>query len=35
MSALNCCTVQPFTDSDDTSCCENTFCSPEDGHVNA
>jgi len=29
------CTVQPFTDSDDTRCCDNTICPPEDGHVNA
>ena len=28
-------TVQPFTESDDTRCCVNTFCPPEDGHVNA
>ena len=28
-------TVQPFTDSDDTRCCDNTICPPEDGHVNA
>jgi hypothetical protein len=28
-------TVQPFTESDDTRCCENTICPPEDGHVNA
>jgi hypothetical protein len=34
-SALNRCTVQPFTESDDTRCCENTICPPEDGHVNA
>jgi hypothetical protein len=27
-------TVQPFTESDDTRCCENTICPPEDGHVN-
>jgi len=29
------CTVQPFTESDDTRCCDNTICPPEDGHVNA
>ena len=23
------------TESDDTRCCGNTICSPEDGHVNA
>jgi hypothetical protein len=23
------------TESDDTGCCDNTICSPEDGHVNA
>ena len=34
-SALNRCTVQPFTESDDTRCCENTIFPPEDGHVNA
>ena len=28
-------TVQPFTQSDDTRCCDNTICPPEDGHVNA
>ena len=27
--------VQPFTDSDDIRCCDNTICPPEDGHVNA
>jgi len=26
--------VQPFTDSDDTRCRDNTICPPEDGHVN-
>jgi len=34
-SALNRCTVQPFTDSDDTRCCVNTIFPPEDGYVNA
>ena len=34
-SALNRCTVQPFTESDDTRCCENAIGPPEDGHVNA
>jgi len=34
-SALNRCTVQSFTESDDTRRCENTICPPEDGHVNA
>ena len=29
------CTVQPFTESDDTRCCVNTIFPPEDGHVNA
>ena len=29
-SALNQCTVRPFTESDDTRCCNNTFCPPED-----
>jgi hypothetical protein len=28
-------TVQPFTESDDTRCCDNTIYPPEDGHVNA
>jgi hypothetical protein len=26
-------TVQPFTESDDTRCCDNTICPPEDGRV--
>ena len=34
-SALNRCTVQPFTESDDTRCCVNTIFPPEDGHINA
>ena len=34
-SAFNRCTVQPFTESDDTRCCVNTIFPPEDGHVNA
>jgi len=34
-SAVNRCTVQPFTESDDTRCCVNTICPPEDGNVNA
>ena len=34
-SALNGCKVQPFTESDDTRCCVNTICPPEDVHVNA
>ena len=29
------CTVQPFTESDDNTCCVNTISPPEDGHVNA
>ena len=28
-------TAQPFTESDDTRCCDNTICPPEDVHVNA
>ena len=29
-------TVQPFTKSDDTRCCDNKkICPPEDGHVSA
>ena len=27
--------VQPFTESDDTRCCDNIICPPEDGHVDA
>jgi hypothetical protein len=27
--------VQPFTESDDTRCCDNNICPPEDGHVDA
>jgi hypothetical protein len=27
--------VQPFTESDDTRCCDKTICPPEDGHVDA
>ena len=33
--ALNQCTVQPFTESDDTRCCVNTIGPPENEHVNA
>ena len=29
------CTVQPFTESDDTRCCDNTIRHPEGGHVDA
>jgi len=28
-------TLQPFTESDDTICGDNTICPPEDGHVHA
>ena len=28
-------TVQPFTESDDTRCCDNKICPSEDGHVDA
>jgi hypothetical protein len=28
-------TVLPFTESDDTRCCDNIICPPEDGHVDA
>ena len=28
-------TVQPFTESDDTRCCDNIICPPQDGHVDA
>jgi hypothetical protein len=34
-SALNQCTVQTFTESDDARCCVNAIFPPEDGHVNA
>ena len=34
-SALNQCTVQTFTESEDTRCYVNTIFPPEDGHVNA
>jgi hypothetical protein len=34
-SAFNWHTVQPFTESDDTRCCDNTIGPPEDGHVTA
>jgi hypothetical protein len=34
-SALIWHTVQPFTESEDTRCCDNTICPPEDGHVDA
>jgi len=27
--------VQPLTESDDTGCCDNTICLPEEEHVNA
>ena len=35
LSALNQCTVQTFTESEDSRCCVNKIFSPEDGHVNA
>ena len=28
-------TVQPFTEIDDSRCCDNTICPPKDGHVYA
>jgi hypothetical protein len=34
-SALNRCTVQPFTESDDNRGCVNAIFPPEDEHVNA
>ena len=34
-TALNQCTVQTFTESEDTRRCVNTIFPPEDGHVNA
>ena len=33
-SALNQCTVQTFTESEDTRCSENIIFPPEDVHVN-
>jgi len=35
VSALIRHTLQPFTESDDTRCCDNTIFYPEDGHVDA
>ena len=34
-SALIRYTVPPFTESDNTRCCDNKICPPEYGHVNA
>ena len=34
-SALNRHTVRPFTKSDDTKCCNNKICPPEDEHSTA
>ena len=34
-SALNRHTVRPFTGNDDTRCCNNTICPPEDEHSTA
>ena len=34
-SSLNRCTVQPFTESEDTRCRVNTIFPPDDGQVNA
>jgi hypothetical protein len=31
-SALYRRTIQPFTERDDTRCCDNTICPPEDEH---
>ena len=33
--SLNQCTVQAFTESEDTRCCVNAIFPPEDGHVDA
>ena len=33
--AVNRRTVRPFTESDDTRCCNNTICPPEDEHSTA
>ena len=35
LRGLDQCTVQTFTESEDTRCCVNTIFPPEDGHVNA
>ena len=35
LRALNRRTVRPFTESDDTGCCNNTICPPEDEHSTA
>ena len=35
IGALNQCTVQTFTESEDTRCCVNTIFPLEEGHVNA
>jgi len=35
LRALNRRTVRPFTESDDTRCCNNTICPPEDEHSTA
>ena len=34
-SALNLHTVRPFTESDNTRCCSDTICPPEDEHSTA
>ena len=34
-SALNRHTVRPFTESDNTRCCNYTMCPPEDEHITA
>jgi len=34
-STLNWHTVWPFTESDDTRCCSDTICPPEDEHSTA
>ena len=35
LRSLNQCTVQTFTESEDTRCCVNKIFPPEDEHVNA
>ena len=35
LSLISGCTVQLFTESDDTRCCDNTICPPEDEQVDA
>jgi hypothetical protein len=34
-TALQSALIRPFIESDDTRCCDNIICPPEDGHVDA